>query len=49
MSVTPALSGGLAHQQIVDVATSRRPHVLRVVANTIDTPGFPVSFWASEL
>ncbi|HEX6652309.1 MAG TPA: type 1 glutamine amidotransferase domain-containing protein [Thermoleophilaceae bacterium] len=45
----PTLSGGLQHREVVDVVRPGRPRVLLVVANTIDTPGFPVSFWASEL
>jgi putative intracellular protease/amidase len=49
MSNAVTLSDGLGHREIVDVTTTRRPHVLIVVANTIDAPGFPVSFWASEL
>ena len=49
MTTAPTLRGGLEHKQVVDVTRDRRPHILIVVANTIDTPGFPVSFWASEL
>jgi putative intracellular protease/amidase len=49
MSAAPPLSGGLDHREVVDVVRTQRPHVLIVVANTIDRPGFPVSFWASEL
>jgi putative intracellular protease/amidase len=41
----------LGHHEIVDVTTSRRPHVLMVVANpsTSTTTGWPVGFWAAEL
>jgi len=39
------------HHEIVDVTTTKRPHVLMVVANprTATTTGWPVGFWASEL
>lgn len=39
------------HHQIVDVTTSRRPHVLMVVANPAEstTLGGPVGFWGAEL
>jgi putative intracellular protease/amidase len=39
------------HREHVDVTTTRRPHVLMVVANptTATTTGWPVGFWASEL
>jgi putative intracellular protease/amidase len=39
------------HHEVVDVTTSRRPHVLIVVANptTSTTTGWPVGFWAAEL
>ena len=39
------------HREVVDVATTKRPHVLMVVANptTATTTGWPVGFWASEL
>jgi len=39
------------HHEIVDVTTTRRPHVLMVVANpgVSTTLGWPVGFWASEL
>jgi putative intracellular protease/amidase len=39
------------HHQLVDVTTSKRPHVLMLVANptTSTTTGWPVGFWAAEL
>jgi len=39
------------HHEVVDVTTSKRPHVLMVVANptTSTTTGWPVGFWAAEL
>src|SRR5262249_4266170 len=39
------------HHEIVDVTTTKRPHVLMVVANprTAPTTGWPLGFWASEL
>src|SRR5437016_11543059 len=39
------------HREVVDVTTTKRPHVLMVVANptTATTTGWPVGFWASEL
>jgi putative intracellular protease/amidase len=39
------------HREIVDVTTTKRPHVLIVVANpaTSTTTNWPVGFWASEL
>lgn len=39
------------HHEIVDVTTTRRPHVLMVAANpgTSTTTGWPVGVWASEL
>ena len=46
-----ALQGADEHREIVDVTTSKRPHVLMVVANpTISTTtGWRVGFWAAEL
>jgi putative intracellular protease/amidase len=45
------LQGADQHHEIVDVTTSKRPHVLMVVANpTVSTTtGWPVGFWAAEL
>lgn len=42
---------GQEHHEVVDVTTSRRPHVLMVVANPAvsTTTGWPVGFWAAEL
>ena len=39
------------HREVVDITTTKRPHVLMVVANptTATTTGWPVGFWASEL
>ena len=49
MTAFSALTGSPGHREVVNVTTARRPQVLIVVANTTDAPGFPVSFWASEL
>jgi putative intracellular protease/amidase len=45
------VQGADQHHEIVDVTTSKRPHVLMVVANpTVSTTtGWPVGFWAAEL
>jgi putative intracellular protease/amidase len=42
---------GQEHHEMVDVTTTRRPHVLMVVANPAvsTTTGWPVGFWAAEL
>ena len=46
-----AVQGADQHHEVVDVATSRRPRVLMIVANpTVSTTtGWPVGFWAAEL
>jgi putative intracellular protease/amidase len=46
-----AVQGADQHREIVDVTTTKRPHVLMVVANpTISTTtGWRVGFWAAEL
>jgi putative intracellular protease/amidase len=46
-----AVQGADDHREIVDVTTTKRPHVLMVVANptTSTTTGWRVGFWAAEL
>ena len=46
-----AAQGAQQHHEVVDLTTSRRPKVLKVVANpTVSTTtGWPVGFWAAEL
>jgi putative intracellular protease/amidase len=42
---------GQEHHEMVDVTTTRRPHVLMAVSNPAvsTTTGWPVGFWAAEL
>ena len=46
-----AISEQQEHHEIIDVTSTKRPHVLLVVANpsTATTTGWPVGFWAAEL
>lgn len=49
MSISVRAEQAQDHHEVVDVTRTKRPHVLMVVANKTQAPGFPVGFWASEL